>query len=151
MTACFYCDEAVLATDLSETVGGRTVHVECAARAVIGSLAHLMRRCTCYGGTASDADEPTISRREAAKRAYDYMRTTTSVLTVYVVYAQPTDYPESYVLRGQDVLRGGEIRPHPQPLAVAPTLEEVRARVPRGCTLLAPDARDPPQIVETWI
>ena len=57
--SCLYCQELFRAGDsgkampfLSVAAGPAIVHVhkECALREVAGSLAHIERRCTCYGG-----------------------------------------------------------------------------------------------------
>ena len=57
--SCLYCEEPFQAGDsgkampfLSAAAGSRVVHVhkECALREVVGSLAHLEYRCSCYGG-----------------------------------------------------------------------------------------------------
>jgi hypothetical protein len=148
MKKCFYCDEGVEPNG-GTRVGGHHAHVECALRSVVGSLGHLQKKCSCYGGT--EEDPPEMTRREAAKAASDYYHITTPTLTVFVVYAQPSDYPDMFVVRGQDVLRDGTIRPHAQILGAAKTLEEVRKYIPEHCVMLARDERDEPHIVETWL
>lgn len=42
-------------------------HWECQARMVIGSVGHLLRLCSCYGGTVDDPDF--LTRRQSAKLA----------------------------------------------------------------------------------
>jgi len=43
----------------------RPIHQECLMRSVIGSLAHIEGRCTCFGGTM-DFNEPRMSKRQEA-------------------------------------------------------------------------------------
>lgn len=46
----------------------RPQHAECLVRGMLGSLAHLERRCSCYGGT--DHDTPGLSVREEARLVF---------------------------------------------------------------------------------
>lgn len=68
---CWYCEEPVLPGErLSPAkVNGCDVHYECGLRPVIGSVAHIEKRCLCYVPGSSDHDDPTLTRREAARRA----------------------------------------------------------------------------------
>lgn len=71
-----------------------------------------------------------------------------SVIYQYVIYERPSDYPGQYVLRqwniGAGTAESGKI------LALAETIEEVRASIPVGTTLLP--IHDPdPVIVEVWM
>ena len=51
----------------------RYLHYECGLRSVIGSLAHIQGRCSCYGG--SEDDPPGMSKRQAARAALEaYLR-----------------------------------------------------------------------------
>lgn len=71
------------------------------------------------------------------------------VLTIWVIYKSPRDYPGQYVLRAQDVVRGD---PEPRPrreCIVRPSLEEVRHYV-RHLYRMDRHALDEPTIVETW-
>jgi hypothetical protein len=63
---CTYCEEPLLPEEQGKMEG---VHVECAIRAVMGSAAHQLGECRCNGG--SREDPPGVSKREAAKLAYD--------------------------------------------------------------------------------
>ena len=65
---CMLCEEGVLAGDMGTINGlGQIMHYECQMRLVVGSVGHLMARCSCYGGT--EEDPPGTSRRVAAKAA----------------------------------------------------------------------------------
>lgn len=59
--SCLYCTEAFADGDSGQampmcladgTAGIRHVHKECMLREVVGSMAHLGHRCSCYGGNA---------------------------------------------------------------------------------------------------
>lgn len=75
-----------------------------------------------------------------------------AVLTIWVVYQNPCDYPGKVVVRGQDVVRGlVEPRPH----ATCKVYDKLcRARLPLARMRLYRMARHPsddPCIVETWM
>lgn len=61
---CEHCDEAML-PDEQSAIG--PFHRECAFRLVAGSVGHIVKRCSCYGGT--DGDPPGLSKRDAARAA----------------------------------------------------------------------------------
>lgn len=63
MMLCTHCNEPM------EMVDDVTLHTECRIRLVMGSAAHQLGECTCCGGTR--ADPPGVSRREAARLAYE--------------------------------------------------------------------------------
>jgi hypothetical protein len=74
------------------------------------------------------------------------------MVELFVIYERPSDYPHSYVLRRQVVDRQGEIHIDPAPLAVALSVDVVRARLPSFLTLLQGPGTDPdPVIYEVWI
>lgn len=67
---CFYCDEPLVAEDAGMQDGqGKPMHFNCFLRSVIGSVAHLEKRCSCYIDGASEADPPNLTRRQAANAA----------------------------------------------------------------------------------
>lgn len=71
---CTHCEEPVGVSDNGWILcDGSVFHAECILRMVIGSVAHQQRRCSCYGGTASD-DEDGMSQRESARAAAQYFR-----------------------------------------------------------------------------
>lgn len=75
-----------------------------------------------------------------------------SVLTVWVIYFNPRDYPGKYVLRGQDVLPGQSEPVMQSGCLVRDTLDEARAPVrERGLYRMHRHPLDEPTIVETWI
>lgn len=74
----------------------------------------------------------------------------TDVLSMWVVYEHPKDFPASWVARRWDLRKG-------HPVATANMIEtnslaEVRALLERmGLTCMPRDPRDEPQIVEVWL
>jgi len=70
---CPWCGEPVEPEDdvhvTAQTLDGSPVlmHAECVVRLRIGSVGHMLRRCSCYGGNMSDP--PGLSRRDAARQA----------------------------------------------------------------------------------
>jgi hypothetical protein len=72
------------------------------------------------------------------------------LLTIWVIYRNPADFPGKWVLRGQDAIAGGGVQPHATAY-VADTLEELHAQLPPGLVLLSPHPNDNPAIYETWI
>lgn len=68
---CTWCEEAIGADDIGTiNAAGQVTHYECGLRAVIGSLGHQTRRCSCYGG--DEEDPPGLTRRQAAIVAAQY-------------------------------------------------------------------------------
>jgi hypothetical protein len=66
---CIHCGEAVgFDEDFEHYVNGIS-HRECAMRAILGSVAHIEKRCSCYVPGSQENDPPGLSRREAAKAA----------------------------------------------------------------------------------
>jgi hypothetical protein len=77
------------------------------------------------------------------------------VMTQWVVYFNPSDFPGLFVVRPWDIVKGS-----PEPVArraehwVCGSLEEARALILRGdpgLVCLARDPSDPPPIVEVWL
>lgn len=65
----FYCNhcEELIEPGEAHPVNG-TFHIECLVRAVVGSAAHQMRQCSCYGGEGGDPED--MPKRAAARLAY---------------------------------------------------------------------------------
>ena len=70
---CSRCGEGFARDDESEFISPGFFHAECAARMVIGGANHLLGRCTCGGGT-EPPDDPTLTKREAARTALGIFR-----------------------------------------------------------------------------
>lgn len=75
---CPHCDEAIKQGDdlarhlVGSESGPRLWHEECAFRSVAGGLNHLQGKCTCCAGGTLPPDPPGLTKREAAKAAYEY-------------------------------------------------------------------------------
>lgn len=65
---CGHCHEPIRAGESAEVL--MPLHIECAARLAIGSLAHVLRRCSCYIPGATEGDPPGVSKRNAARAAF---------------------------------------------------------------------------------
>jgi hypothetical protein len=71
------------------------------------------------------------------------------VMKQWVVYYNPSDYPEKYVVREWHVLRDSLIaNDH---VVIGNTLEEARTLIPQGLYRLPRLENDDPVIVEVWI
>jgi hypothetical protein len=76
---CFSCGEEIVATDQGQRMpfahdGGVELvnqHKECGLRNVMGPLAHLERRCRCFGGT--DHDTPGLTKRQEALAVWEWI------------------------------------------------------------------------------
>jgi hypothetical protein len=69
---CQWCDEPVSPAEQHPSYR-EPVHFACGMRMIVGSLAHVERRCSCFVPGATDTDPEHMSRRqgaEAALRAY---------------------------------------------------------------------------------
>jgi hypothetical protein len=62
---CKWCGEMVGEKEeaLENNAG---MHAACFIRALCGSVAHVMKRCSCYVPGSSDLDPPGLSKRKAA-------------------------------------------------------------------------------------
>lgn len=75
---CEHCFELIKQTDdgfLMPYFEGQefkelALHYECHMRRILGGLNHLLRVCTCCGGS-EPPDPPELSRRDAARAALD--------------------------------------------------------------------------------
>lgn len=67
ITHCAYCDEPVAIQD----VGVQQFHQECKFRMVVGSVAHVTRRCSCYVMGSTEGDPPGMTLRQAASAALE--------------------------------------------------------------------------------
>lgn len=71
MKRCFYCKEPIVAGDSVTAInnGNDLMHRNCALRGVIGSLAHVHKRCSCFVPGSTESDPPEMTLREAAEAA----------------------------------------------------------------------------------
>lgn len=72
---CLHCTEPIAAGEARAPITDRMTgqvrheHVECAQRSVIGSVAHIQHRCSCYVPGSDEGDPPDMTRRQAARAA----------------------------------------------------------------------------------
>jgi hypothetical protein len=69
-TPCIHCTEAIVEGDqgIIDTTG-YAYHYPCFMRSIIGSAAHQLQKCSCYGGAWEDP--PELTKRQAAQLALD--------------------------------------------------------------------------------
>lgn len=67
-------------------------------------------------------------------------------IQMWAVYENPSDFPDKFVVR-----RWAGKHPDSEPLAVANTLEEARAAVPKGLQNIGRMRDDDPVLVEVWL
>jgi hypothetical protein len=67
---CTWCKEPVLAGEQDRSYPSQPMHLECGFRAVGGSVAHMLRRCSCYCLGSTLGDPPHLTLREAARAAH---------------------------------------------------------------------------------
>lgn len=66
---CAWCDEPITPGDDAMRLGS-TGHTECILRSTLGDVAHLERRCLCFGGTNHDEDG---TYREQSRRVVEWL------------------------------------------------------------------------------
>jgi hypothetical protein len=70
LSICAYCGDPIRpGEDFERWAAEQRVHKECAIRAIIGSAAHQLHECSCYGGTREDP--PGMTTRQAAVLAFE--------------------------------------------------------------------------------
>lgn len=90
-------------------------------------------------------------RRDATSEPAPRPEPSEGILSFYVVYNHPSDFPEGWVARRNDFdMNIKEIR-MTSDIYVADTLEECRAILPRGLTNIGRQPEDDPKIYEVWI
>jgi hypothetical protein len=68
---CQWCEEPI-EEPVHPSAFGTGMHPECAYRSACGSIAHLMRRCSCYVPGAEEGDPPGMTKREAALEVFEF-------------------------------------------------------------------------------
>lgn len=71
-------------------------------------------------------------------------------LCIYVIYRNPRDYPNNYVVRCQRVFPG-KIKIDPEPIIVTKRLMDARKCVPKDKTKVALSKNEDPCIFEVYI
>jgi hypothetical protein len=70
---CLWCDEFVVPGDLMHSLLPG-YHYACAMRTVLGPIAHVQKKCSCYVKDGStEHDPPGLTKRQAARVVVDYV------------------------------------------------------------------------------
>jgi hypothetical protein len=68
--ACIHCEEQIVSGDSGVFyANGPAAHRNCFLRGVIGSLAHIQKRCACYVRDSDESDPLGLTPRQAADAA----------------------------------------------------------------------------------
>ena len=70
-------------------------------------------------------------------------------MSIFVIYKNPSDYPNEFVVRVWVV--AGIVVPLQRPLVVVDTIEQARAAMPDGLFKMDRQDDDDPCIVEAWM
>jgi hypothetical protein len=70
---CAHCREKIVDGDSIVVIynGEFLMHRNCAIRGVIGSVAHILKTCSCYVPGSTESDPPELTVREAADLAVE--------------------------------------------------------------------------------
>lgn len=68
---CTWCEEPVTKDDERAPIINEVWHRECGIRAIVGTMAHIQGRCSCFApfNDPEEEDPPGMTRREAARAA----------------------------------------------------------------------------------
>jgi hypothetical protein len=70
------------------------------------------------------------------------------MMTIWVIYAHPTDYPDKFVMR-EHTIENGKVTPTDY-FRIANTLAQIRRFIPEGAQRVERQEDDEPQIFEWW-
>jgi hypothetical protein len=75
-----------------------------------------------------------------------------TVMPVYTVYYNPSDFPGQYVVR-RFFIEGGNREPQADrtPLYVGDSLERARSMIPHGMYCFSADDGDDAAVIESWM
>ena len=67
---CPHCDEEITGDDFDFSTANKIrFHLNCFLRGIIGSVAHIEKRCSCFVPGSDEADPPGMTKRQAAEAA----------------------------------------------------------------------------------
>src|ERR1700690_4648642 len=69
MKTCYWCEESILDNEISVPVGELFAHEDCNMRSIVGSVAHIEKRCSCFVSGSTQGDPEGMTRKEAAHAA----------------------------------------------------------------------------------
>lgn len=106
--------------------------------------------CPWDSGVACLPDCADVTR-DARGRSMPEQQEHEVVMTQFVIYERPADFPNHWVVLGWDIVRG-----RLEPIAhgdvtLTDSLDAARAAVPPGLHRLGPSAGDEQSIVEVWV
>lgn len=64
---CAHCAEPILEDDQVSCSANEVFHFECWMRTLVGSVAHVEHRCSCFVPGSTDNDPPDMTARQAAR------------------------------------------------------------------------------------
>jgi hypothetical protein len=73
---CLYCSESIQEGENGPIfLNGLASHKECSLRSVVGSAAHIEKRCSCFVPGSTENDAEGLTRRQGAQAAWDAWQT----------------------------------------------------------------------------
>jgi hypothetical protein len=100
---CLWCEEPIAIEDSGwgQCAAGPWYHAECITRSLVGSVGHQLGICLCKGGEYEDS--PNLTKREAAKAAFEQAQSIGAQRAPYIVCPRcgsvshhPKDISERY-------------------------------------------------------
>lgn len=145
---CAHCEEMIGPGERADNEGS-DFHRECMFRGVAGSVAHQMKECSCYRPGSTQGDPPFLTRRQAAKLAWDYAHG--HVLAMYSIFDHPKDAPQHFVVRTVFIWHDTAPEPVIGQARYAASLLEARELIPQGAVRLERAPEDVDHLLETWV
>jgi len=71
---CNYCDEPVEEGERHPAFRSEPMHRACGLRLIVGSVAHLQGRCSCYVEGSEANDDPKLTKRQAAEEVARFLQ-----------------------------------------------------------------------------
>jgi len=90
LTRCTWCGEALEQYDRHPAFSD-AVHFECGFRSVVGSVAHIEGRCSCFIAGSDEGDPQGMTKRQAAQSA---LKTFMAIQSPVNPDAEPEKGPE---------------------------------------------------------
>lgn len=98
-----------------------------------------------------DLAQRVTDKEAAVAAAIQSALTSLEPIPMWVLYGPRTsDYPGKHVLRQFHII-GGAVKPLDPPVIVADTAKECRQRIPVHCIRFPREAKDDPNIIESWM
>jgi hypothetical protein len=91
---CEHCGEPVLPAERADN--SQPFHHECMFRVLMGSVAHVLRRCSCFVPGSEESDPPFMSKRNAARAAIQTQRLVDALLDHNAANREEPTCPKSH-------------------------------------------------------